>query len=80
MDVIAAFRDVGMYRGTVTICGTTHETGKRIMSPLDREGAGAADDQPNGICALCALRGEERRRSFLTSSLQPWQVTLLDLV
>jgi len=26
MDVIAAYRDVGSYRGAAEICGTTHKT------------------------------------------------------
>src|SRR3954454_22313271 len=31
MDVIAAYRDVGTYRGAAAICGTTHKTVKRII-------------------------------------------------
>lgn len=31
MDVIAAFRDVGTYRGAAEICGTTHKTVRRII-------------------------------------------------
>lgn len=31
MDVIAAYRDVGSYRGAAEICGTTHKTVKRII-------------------------------------------------
>ena len=31
MDVIAAYRDVGSYRGAAQICGTTHKTVKRII-------------------------------------------------
>jgi len=31
MDVIAAYRDVGTYRGTAEICGTTHKMVKRIV-------------------------------------------------
>ncbi len=31
MDVIAAYRDVGSYRGAAAICGTTHKTVKRII-------------------------------------------------
>ncbi|MGH3926565.1 MAG: IS21 family transposase, partial [Pseudonocardiaceae bacterium] len=31
MDVIAAFRDVGSYRGAAAICGTTHKTVRRII-------------------------------------------------
>ena len=45
MDVIAAYRDVGTYRGAAAICGTTHKTVKRIIEAHEagdvagREGA-----------------------------------------
>ena len=32
MDVIAAYRNVGTYRGAAVICGTTHKTVKRIIT------------------------------------------------
>jgi len=32
MDVLAAYRDVGSYRGAAAICGTTHKTVKRIVA------------------------------------------------
>jgi transposase len=35
MDVIAAYRDVGSYRGAAEICGTTHKTVKRIIEAHD---------------------------------------------
>jgi transposase len=31
MDVIAAYREVGTYRGAAVMCGTTHKTVKRII-------------------------------------------------
>jgi transposase len=31
MDVLAAFREVGSYRGAAAMCGTTHKTVKRIV-------------------------------------------------
>ena len=31
MDVIAAYRDVGSYRGAAEICGTTHKTVRRVI-------------------------------------------------
>ncbi|MFI9847921.1 IS21 family transposase [Nonomuraea sp. NPDC051941] len=31
MDIIAAYREVGTYRGAAGICGTTHKTVKRII-------------------------------------------------
>ena len=43
MDVIAAYREVGSYRGAAAICGTTHKTVKRIVERHEagRCGAGA---------------------------------------
>jgi hypothetical protein len=35
MDVFAAYRDVGSYRGAAEICGTTHKTVKRIIEAHD---------------------------------------------
>ncbi len=31
MDINAAYREVGTYRGAAEICGTTHKTVKRIV-------------------------------------------------
>ena len=31
MDVIAAYREVGTYRGAAEICGTTHKTVRRVI-------------------------------------------------
>ncbi|WP_440103515.1 hypothetical protein [Streptosporangium sp. H16] len=31
MDIIAAYREVGTYRGAAQICGTTHKTVRRII-------------------------------------------------
>lgn len=31
MDVMAAYREVGSYRGAAAMCGTTHKTVKRII-------------------------------------------------
>jgi hypothetical protein len=41
MDVIAAYRDVGSYRGAVAICGTTHKTVKRIVEQHEAVSSGA---------------------------------------
>jgi hypothetical protein len=40
MDVIAAYRDVGSYRGAAAICGTTHKTVKRIIEAHEAGNAG----------------------------------------
>lgn len=39
MDVLAAYREVGSYRGAADMCGTTHKTVKRIV---ERHNAGDA--------------------------------------
>ena len=31
MDVLAAYREVGSFRGAAEICGTTHKTVRRIV-------------------------------------------------
>jgi transposase len=40
MDVIAAYRDVGSYRGAAAICGTTHKTVKRIIEAHEAASSG----------------------------------------
>jgi hypothetical protein len=51
MDVIAAYRDVGSYRGAAVICGTTHKTVRRIIAAheagrrAERQGRGRNFDQ-----------------------------------
>ena len=48
MDVLAAYREVGSYRGAAEICGTTHKTVKRIVERHDAGGdrAGAEGAGP----------------------------------
>jgi hypothetical protein len=49
MDVIAAYREVGSYRGAVAICGTTHKTVKRIIR--------AHELLSTGDCHRCGASG-----------------------
>jgi transposase len=42
MDVIAAYRDVGTYRGAAAMCGTTHKTVRRIIEAHEAASAGEA--------------------------------------
>ena len=44
MDVIAAYRDVGSYRGAAAICGTTHKTVKRIIEAHEAGNAPGRED------------------------------------
>jgi hypothetical protein len=39
MDVIAAYQQVGTYRGAAMMCGTTHKTVKRIIERVEAGGA-----------------------------------------
>jgi hypothetical protein len=39
MDVLAAYRDVGSYRGAAAVCGTTHKTVRRIVERHEAGGA-----------------------------------------
>ena len=39
MDVLAAYREVGSYRGAAELCGTTHKTVKRIVERHNSGGA-----------------------------------------
>jgi len=38
MDVLAAYREVGSFRGAAEICGTTHKTVRRIVERHDAGG------------------------------------------
>jgi len=38
MDINAAYREVGTYRGAAEICGTTHKTVKRVVEAAGRTG------------------------------------------
>jgi hypothetical protein len=42
MDMLAAYREVGSYRGAAVICGTTHKTVRRIV---ERHNAGGVSPQ-----------------------------------
>jgi transposase len=46
MDVIAAYRDVGTYRGAAAICGTTHKTVRRIIEAHEAVGTGRVPAKP----------------------------------
>jgi len=43
MDIVAAFEQVGTYRGAAALCGTTHKTVKRV---IERRRAGEPFDVP----------------------------------
>jgi hypothetical protein len=35
MDILAAYREVGSYRGAAAMCGTTHKTVRRVVGAHD---------------------------------------------
>ena len=41
MDILAAYREVGSYRGAAEICGTTHKTVRRVVQRHNAGGAAA---------------------------------------
>ncbi len=43
MDIVAAYEQVGTYRGAAALCGTTHKTVKRV---IERRRAGESFDAP----------------------------------
>jgi hypothetical protein len=49
MDVVAAYRDVGTYRGAAAICGTTHKTVRRIIE--------AHEAATTGVVPATSVRG-----------------------
>lgn len=51
MDVLAAYREVGTYRGAAAICGTRHKTVKRIVDRHDAGGGLAG----NSSCQSCDI-------------------------
>ena len=59
MDIIAAYREAGTYRGAAEIAGTTHKTVKRVIA---RQEAGVAPERVprghnyDGVAALVAER------------------------
>ena len=63
MDIIAAYREAGTYRGAAEIAGTTHKTVKRVIAR--HEAGGAAPERVprgrnyDGVAALVAERVEK---------------------
>jgi len=60
MDIIAAYREVGTYRGAAQVAGTTHKTVKRVIARQEA-GGGAPERAPrdhnyDGVAALVAER------------------------
>jgi transposase len=62
MDIVTTYAEVGSYRATATLCGTTHKTVKRV---LDRRARGLPPGrrapQPRNTDGVAALIGERVR-------------------
>jgi len=64
MDILAAYREVGSYRGAAAICGTTHKTVKRVVQRHNAGGAAARRmDRGHNYDEVRALVGERMRVS-----------------
>src|SRR5215813_9151112 len=74
MDIIAAYREVGTYRGAAQVTGTTHKTVKRV---IDRHEAGGGPAQVprghnyDGVAALVAERVEKTKGRISAKRLLP---------
>ena len=75
MDVLAAYREVGTYRGAAEVCGTTHKTVKRIVvrhesgegAPRPKQRVRNYDD----VVELVAQRVEKTRGKITAKRLLP---------
>ena len=60
MDIIAAYREVGTFRGAATACGTTHKTVRRVIARHEAGGAvpgrAARGHNYDGVAELVAAR------------------------
>ena len=75
MDIIAAYREVGTYRGAAQIAGTTHKTVKRVIAR--HEAGGAAPERAprgrnyDGVAVLVAERVEKTSGRISAKRLLP---------
>jgi transposase len=78
MDIIAAYREAGTYRGAASIAGTTHKTVKRVMARHEA-GGGTPPRAPraprghnyDGVAALVAERVEKTSGRISAKRLLP---------
>ena len=75
MDIIAAYREAGSYRGAAEIAGTTHKTVKRVIARHEAGGAGP-ERVPrarnyDGVAALVAGRVEKTSGRISAKRLLP---------
>jgi transposase len=75
MDIIAAYREAGSFRGAAQIAGTTHKTVKRVIARHEA-GGGAPERAPRGhnydeVAALVAGRVEKTQGRISAKRLLP---------
>jgi transposase len=80
MDVLAAYREVGSYRGAAAICGTTHKTVRRIVEAHEAASSGGGAGRPerkdrghnyDAVTDLVAKRVESSRGRISAKRLLP---------
>jgi transposase len=75
MDIIAAFREAGTYRGAASIAGTTHKTVRRVIERHEMGGAAPVraprGRNYDGVAALVAERVEKTRGRISAKRLLP---------
>jgi transposase len=65
MDILAAYREVGSYRGAAAICGTTYKTVKRVVERHNAAGAAARrKDRSRNYDDVRALVTERVAKSY----------------
>jgi integrase len=75
MDIIAAYREAGTYRGAAEIAGTTHKTVRRVVARQEA-GGGAPPRAPrgrnyDGVAGLVAERVEKTQGRISAKRLLP---------
>jgi hypothetical protein len=75
MDIIAAYREVGTYRGAAEACGTTHKTVRRVIARHESGGArperAARGHNYDGVIALVAERVRKTSGKISAKRLLP---------
>src|SRR4029079_13133566 len=72
MDIIAAYREAGSYRGAAQIAGTTHKTVRRVIARHEAGGAvPPRGDTYDGVAGLVAGRVEKTQGRISAKRLLP---------
>jgi hypothetical protein len=72
MDINAAYREVGTYRGAAEICGTTAKTVKRAVEAAERTGALApVEHNYDSVRAIVDERVERTQGRITAKRLLP---------